>query len=67
MVEKRYILTEAELLELLENRINYAALDSAGVYDWPSFESANDADPFPDEEEVKTMAKEALENYEEFC
>lgn len=67
MVEKRYILTEAELLELLEDRINYAALDSAGVYDWPSFESANDADPFPTEEEVSELAKEALENYEEFC
>ena len=67
MVEKRYILTEAELLELLEDRINYSALDNAGVYDWPSFESVNDADPFPDENEVKEMAKEALENYEEFC
>lgn len=67
MVEKRYILTEAELLELLEDRINYSALDNAGVYDWPSFESANDVDPFPDENEVREMAKEALENYEEFC
>ncbi len=65
-MEKRYVLTESELLELLEDRISYAALDSAGVYDWPSFESANDADPFPTEEEVKEMAKEALLNYEEF-
>lgn len=65
-MEKRYVLTESELLELLEDRISYAALDNAGVYDWPSFESANDADPFPTEEEVKEMAKEALLNYEEF-
>lgn len=66
MIEKRYVLTEAELLELLEDRINFSVLDNAGVYDWPNFEGANDADPFPTEEEVRKMAKGALQNYEKF-
>ena len=66
-METRYILTESELLEILEDRIMLAALEDADVYMWPSFESANEVDEFPDENEIADRAKEALANYETFC
>ena len=40
MTEKRYLLTETELLELLEDRYRLAALEAMGVDNWDGYEYA---------------------------
>lgn len=59
MTEKRYLLTETELLELLEDRYKLAALEAMGVDNWDGYEYAFED---WDEEEYK----EGLANYEEY-
>lgn len=39
MTEKRYLLTETELLELLEDRYRLAALEAMGVDNWDGYET----------------------------
>lgn len=58
MTEKRYLLTEIELLELLEDRYKLAALEAMGVDNWDGYEYA-----FEDWDE--NGIKEELNNYEQ--
>lgn len=59
MAEKRYLLTETELLELLEDRYKLAALEAMGVDNWDGYNYA-----FEDWDEDEY--KEELANYEQF-
>lgn len=59
MTEKRYLLTETELLELLEDRYKLAALEAMGVDNWDGYNYA-----FEDWDEDEY--KEELANYEQF-
>lgn len=59
MAEKRYLLTETELLELLEDRYKLAALEAMGVDNWDGYNYA-----FEDWDEDEY--KEELTNYEQF-
>lgn len=59
MAEKRYLLTETELLELLEDRYKLAALEAMGVDNWNGYNYA-----FEDWDEDEY--KEELANYEQF-
>ena len=59
MIEKRYLLTETELLELLKDRYKLAALEAMGVDNWDGYEYA-----FEDWNEDEY--KEGLANYEEY-
>ena len=59
MTEKRYLLTETELLELLEDRYRLAALEAMGVDNWDGYEYAF---KYWKEDEYK----EGLTNYEEY-
>lgn len=59
MIEKRYLLTETELLELLKDRCKLAALEAMGVDNWDGYEYA-----FEDWNE--DGYKEELVNYEEY-
>lgn len=59
MTEKRYLLTETELLELLEDRYRLAALEAMGVDNWDGYEYAFED---WDEEEYK----KELVNYKEY-
>ncbi len=60
MTEKKYLLTEKELLELLEDRYKLSALEEMGVDNWDGYEYAFEN---WDENEYK----EGLNNYEPFC
>ena len=60
MTEKKYLLTEPELLELLEDRYRLSALKVMGVDNWDGYGYA-----FEDWDENKY--KEGLNNYEPFC
>lgn len=60
MTEKKYLLTEKELLELLEDRYKLSALEEMGVDNWDGYEYA-----FEDWDENEY--KEGLSNYEPFC
>ena len=51
-MEERFILTKSELLELLRDRYILSCLEDADIYSWPSYESADDTDSFPSDEEV---------------
>lgn len=59
MTEKRYLLTETELLELLEDRYKLAALEAMGVDNWDGYDYA-----FEDWNEDEY--KKGLANYEEY-
>lgn len=59
MAEKRYLLTETELLELLEDRYKLTALEAMGVDNWDGYNYA-----FEDWDEDEY--KEELANYEQF-
>ena len=59
MTEKRYLLTETELLELLEDRYRLAALEAMGEDNWDGYEYAFE---YWKEDEYK----EGLTNYEEY-
>ena len=59
MTEKRYLLTETELLELLEDRYRLAALEAMGVDNWDGYEYAS-------EHWKEDEYKEGLTNYEEY-
>ena len=59
MTEKRYLLTETELLELLEDRYRLAALEAMGVDNWDGYEYTFE---YWKEDEYK----EGLTNYEEY-
>lgn len=59
MAEKRYLLTETELLELLKDRYKIAALEAMGVDNWDGYNYA-----FEDWDEDEY--KEELANYEQF-
>ena len=59
MTEKRYLLTETELLELLEDRYSLAALEAMGVDNWDGYEYAF-------EYWKEDGYKEVLTNYEEY-
>lgn len=59
MTEKRYLLTEIELLGLLEDRYKLAALEAMGVDNWDGYNYA-----FEDWD--KDEYKEELANYEQF-
>ncbi len=59
MTEKRYLLTETELLELLEDRYRLAALEAMGVDNWGGYKYAFE---YWKEDEYK----EGLTNYEEY-
>lgn len=59
MAEKRYLLTETELLELLEDRYKLAALEAMGVDNWDGYNYA--FEDWNDDE-----YKEELANYEQF-
>ncbi len=59
MIEKRYLLTETELLGLLEDRYKLAALEAMGVDNWDGYNYA-----FEDWDEDEY--KEELANYEQF-
>lgn len=65
-MEERFILTKDELLELLKDKYMLSCLESADIYNWSNYESANDVDPFPTDEEIVTKAKQMLKNYENF-
>lgn len=60
-MEKRYLLTESELRELLEDRFTLAALEAMGVDNWDGYDLA-----FEEQDEDYTV-EDALKNYEEFC
>jgi hypothetical protein len=62
-METQYILTESELLEILEDRCTLAALEAAGVDNWEGYDFA-----FEDFEEdgIEKEAKDCLNNYEKF-
>ena len=59
MTEKRYLLTETELLELLEDRYRLAALEAMGVDNWDGYEYA-----FEDWDEKEY--KKELVNYKKY-
>lgn len=65
-METQYILTESELLEILEDRCKLAALEAMGVDNWEGYEMIY-TEYFEDGEDEETQAKECLKNYEKFC
>ena len=65
-MEERFILTKDELLELLKDKYMLSCLESADIYNWSNYESANDADPFPIDKEIVMKVKQMLKNYENF-
>ena len=65
-MEERFILTKDELLELLKDKYMLSCLESADIYNWSNYESANDADSFPTDKEIVMKAKQMLKNYENF-
>ena len=65
-MEERFVLTKSELLELLRDRYVLSCLEDADVYNWSSYENADDADSFPTDEEIARKAKQMLKNYENY-
>ena len=65
-MEEKFILSKNELLELLKDRYMLNCLESADIYNWSNYESADNADPFPTDEEIAIKAKQMLKNYENF-
>lgn len=64
-MEPRYLLTESELIELLQDRVVLAALENADIYEWPNYQNAFEDDEL-DEEWSHVEAGELLDNYEIF-
>lgn len=60
-MEKRYLLTESELRELLEDRFKLAALEAAGVDNWEGYEFAQEE---LDNEDDEYTIEDAFKNYE---
>ena len=60
-MEKRYLLTESELRELLEDRFKLAALEAAGVDNWAGYEFAQEE---LDNEDNEYTIEDAFKNYE---
>ena len=65
-MEEKFVLTKNELLELLKDKYMLNCLESADIYNWFNYENANNADPFPTDEEIAIKAKQMLKNYENF-
>jgi len=63
MSEKRYILTEKQLLRLLESQSMLIQLGTFGVDNWDGYGAWHEEDPDWD---CDTEAREDLVNYEEY-
>ena len=64
-MEPRYLLTESELIELLQDRVVLAALEDADIYEWPSYQNAFEDEDLSNEWSHK-RAEKLLDNYEIF-
>jgi hypothetical protein len=64
-MEPRYLLTESELIELLQDRVVLAALENADIYEWPNYQNAFEDEDLSNEWSHE-RAGELLDNYEIF-